>query len=90
MSDYRIIKPDCLPTVVRLAISCPVCGTSLEYEPQEDDAGAFVCVEDWPTCDDCGVLVDVPNVRLERSGSAYWAGKQFAPAHAAPEKEPAP
>lgn len=71
MTDFRTVAPEALPRPVRLGIDCPCCGQVVEYEPAEDDAGAFHAEQDWPVCEQCGILIDVPPVRIMQVNHTY-------------------
>lgn len=73
MADYTQMKPLSNPIPVALRVECPACGKPVEYEPAEDDAGAFHAEQDWPCCDDCEVLIDVPPVRVVPVDGVYFA-----------------
>lgn len=64
MTDYRSVKPEDLPRPTRLVVDCPDCGQPIEYEPFQDDSGAFYPHEEWPVCHGCEVLIDVPGVAI--------------------------
>ncbi|MRX32788.1 hypothetical protein [Aminobacter sp. MDW-2] len=71
--DMAIVPPTDLPRPSRLTIGCPYCGASIEYEPAEDDAGAFHAMEDWPVCEPCQIVIDVPPVSICRVEAIYYA-----------------
>jgi hypothetical protein len=73
--DARILKPLGPVIAVTLAVDCPSCGERVEYHPDEDDAGAFTCVEEWPVCALCDAVIDVPPLRLVPVASTYFAGR---------------
>lgn len=70
MADFRMVPPDRLPYPATLLVDCPCCGHSVEYLTSEDDAGAFYTI-DFPVCDGCGILIDVPSVRIVRADGIY-------------------
>jgi hypothetical protein len=74
-SDYKEIKPDGLPQVIKLSVACPCCNVAIEYEPDEDDSGAWGPTIDWPVCDDCEVLIDVLPIRLVKVDQMYFASQ---------------
>ncbi|MCA1490131.1 hypothetical protein I6F11_04255 [Ensifer sp. NBAIM29] len=71
-AEYSQVAPDELPAPKVLSVSCPWCDTAIEYEPAQDDAGAFYCMEEWPVCHDCKVLIDVPPVRISKVDGTYF------------------
>ncbi len=76
MSDLWIMPPEQLPWPETLVVACPCCGGRVEYTPVEDDAGAFYAQQDWPTCEPCGVVVDVPPLRIVRAEGVFHADRR--------------
>ena len=70
--EYRQVAPEVLPRPTSLEVPCPCCGTAVEYAAVEDDAGALCCVEDWPVCHGCKILIDVPPVRILQAESTFF------------------
>jgi hypothetical protein len=75
MTHHRIVKPTGPVIALTLAVECPHCGSQVEYEPVEDDAGSFVCVEEWPVCEPCETVIDVPPLSLVPVASAYFSAR---------------
>ena len=64
IGDYRIMHPKSGLRAVTLAAECPVCGEWIEFSPEETDAGEFAVPEEFPICEACDVVLDVPPVRI--------------------------
>lgn len=69
--EMEIVASDGLPRPLRLVIDCPRCGATVEYEPAEDDAGNFYAEQDWPVCEPCDVLIDVPPIAIVKVDGLY-------------------
>ena len=83
--EAAIQRPVSLPRPHTLEIDCPQCGAVITYTPEEDDAGSFYAEQDWPICEPCNVLVDVPPIRISKAHSVYHADRY--PAAPQPAKE---
>lgn len=70
--ELDVVQATSLPQPSSWTIACPVCGSLLEYEPEEDDAGAFTPVQDWPLCEACDVVVQPATVQIREVEEPYW------------------
>lgn len=62
----EIVKPTGPIGARVLSVECPWCGEEIEYAVADDDSATFGPEEDWPICEPCDVIVDVPRVRIEK------------------------
>lgn len=57
MSELYEAEDRPLPYPTAWAVNCPNCNQAFEYEPDEDDSGAFgFDPSNWPVCEECKVM----------------------------------